>query len=390
MSEDSYTKVTSESWLSRIGGAFKGIIFGGIMFLVSFVVLWMNEGRAVKTRKALEEGQGKVVSVSCEKVDPANDGKLIHMSGAAKVEQMLRDPEFGVEAKAVKLKRVVEMFQWVEHKETKSKKKLGGSKETTTKYSYAKEWSDKPVDSSRFDTTKGHENPGRFPCQSLEWSAGKVLLGAFELSPGLVKQMNDFTPLEIEKIGMEASLSKKLKDRAKVSNGEIYIGKKPGSPKVGDVRVKFMVVEPGEVSVIAQQTGHTFQPAPTKVGKSLEMLSMGKHSAREMFQSALASNKTMTWILRLVGFLLMGFGLSLVFRPLSVIADVVPIIGSIVGAGTGVVAFLIAGVLSLVTIAVAWIVFRPLFAAVIFALAAVVAVLVIVKMKKGKAAKVPA
>lgn len=390
MSEDAYTKVTSESWLSRIGGAFKGIIIGVIMFLVSFVVLWTNEGRAVKTRKALEEGQGKVVSVSCEKVDPANDGKLVHTSGAATIDEVLRDPEFGVEAKAVKLKRVVEMFQWVEHKETKSKKKLGGKKETTTKYSYTTEWSDKPVDSSGFDTTKGHENPGEFPCQPLELSAEKVALGAFELSPGLLKQMNDFTPITIDKIDREAPLPKKLKGKAKVCKGAIYIGKKPSSPKVGDVRVKFMVVEPGEVSVIAQQTGQTFQPAPTKVGKSLEMLSMGKHSAREMFQNALASNKTLTWILRLVGFMLMGFGLSLVFRPLSVIADVVPIVGSIVGAGTGVVAFLIAGVLSLITIAVAWIAFRPVFAAVIFAVAAAVAVLVVVKMKKGKAARAAA
>jgi hypothetical protein len=382
MSDNSFTEVSTESWFGRIGGAFKGILIGGVMFLLSFIILWVNEGRAVKTRKSLEEGESRVVAVSCEKVDPANDGKLVHMTGEAATGEVLRDPVFGVEAQAVKLKRTVEMFQWVEHQEKTSKKKLGGKKETTTKYTYSKEWSGKPISSGSFKKPENHENPGEFPYTANEVSAKKVTLGAFVLSPGLIGQMRDFVPLDVAK---DTPVPEGIDGKVKVSGGGFYIGKKPSDPKVGDVRVKFMVVKPGTLSVIAQQTGDTFQPAPTKAGNPIEMLSAGRLSAVEMFQKAQEANKMMTWLLRLVGFLVMGFGLSLVFRPLSVIADVVPFIGSVVGAGTGFVAFLIAAGLSLVTIALAWLAYRPVFAGILFAVVAALVVLLVMKLKKGKA-----
>jgi hypothetical protein len=65
-------------------------------------------------------------------------------------------------------------------------------------------------------------------------------------------------------------------------------------------------------------------------------------------------------MLRVLGLVLMWIGFSMVFRPLSVVADVVPFIGTLVGWGTGVVSFALAAPLSLVTIAIAWIVYRPL------------------------------
>ena len=60
MSNDSFTEVTHQSWGSRLGGAFKGIVFGIILFIVSFPLLFWNEGRAVKRHKTLEEGGGAV------------------------------------------------------------------------------------------------------------------------------------------------------------------------------------------------------------------------------------------------------------------------------------------------------------------------------------------
>ncbi|MCI5157840.1 MAG: hypothetical protein D3906_05255, partial [Candidatus Electrothrix sp. AUS1_2] len=83
MSDDSYTEVTSESWFGRIGGAIKGIIFGFILFLIAFPLLFWNEGRAVKTYKSLKEVSGAVISVLADQVDPNNEGKLVHLSGRA-------------------------------------------------------------------------------------------------------------------------------------------------------------------------------------------------------------------------------------------------------------------------------------------------------------------
>ena len=50
----------------------------------------------------------------------------------------------------------------------------------------------------------------------------------------------------------------------------------------------------------------------------------------------------------------------MIFRPIVVVAEFVPLIGSLVGAGASMAAFFLAAPLSLLTIAVAWITYRPL------------------------------
>jgi hypothetical protein len=155
---------------------------------------------------------------------------------------------------------------------------------------------------------------------------------------------------------------------------------------VGDARVKFEVARPADVSVIAQQTGDTFAPYVTKAGGSIELLQMGIQSSAAMIQKAQESNVLLTWILRLAGFVLMLIGLNLVFKPFSVLADVVPIFGSIVGFGTGLLAFLLASVLSLTTVAIAWVVYRPLVGILLIAAAVGLAVLATGKFRSSKKA----
>ncbi len=80
MGDDSFSEVTSENWFSRIADSIKGILFGIILFIVAFPLLWWNEGNSVKTYRSLKEGQGVVISVSSDMVDPANNAKLIHIA----------------------------------------------------------------------------------------------------------------------------------------------------------------------------------------------------------------------------------------------------------------------------------------------------------------------
>src|ERR1700719_4693336 len=119
------TEVTSQSWFGRIGESIKSFLFGLALFVAAFPVLFMNEGRAVKTEKSLKEGAGAVISVDSGRVDAVNDQKLVHMSGRAKTEETLADSDFQISANAIKLRRHVEMYQWEEKKESKTQKKLG-------------------------------------------------------------------------------------------------------------------------------------------------------------------------------------------------------------------------------------------------------------------------
>ena len=79
-----------------------------------------------------------------------------------------------------------------------------------------------------------------------------------------------------------------------------------------------------------------------------------------MFANALDANSMITWFLRFGGWFAMYIGISMVLKPLSVLADVVAIIGNIIEFGTKIIAFVVATIVSLTTIAIAWLFYRPL------------------------------
>lgn len=365
---DSVTVTSSQSWFSRLAGSIKSVLFGLVLFVVAFPVLFWNEGRAVQTAQSLEEGAGAVVSVKADAVDPGNEGKLVHVSGPVATEGTLTDPELGVEAEGVKLIRRVEMYQWEEAEKSEKKKKLGGGEETVTTYTYSKGWSDDAIDSSSFQEPGGHENPGSFPIEANTVVADPVHVGAFTLSSAQVDQISDGKPLGVTE-DMVAALPEPMNTEVQVSEGRFYWGENPGSPQVGDVRISFEVVKPETASLIGVQTGETFAPYQAKAGDAILLVEEGTQTAAQMFEAAQSANTVLTWIVRAGGFLMMFIGLLAVFKPLSVFADVVPLFGTMLGAGLGVFSFLLSFALSFITIAIAWIFYRPLLGIVLLALA---------------------
>jgi hypothetical protein len=153
------------------------------------------------------------------------------------------------------------------------------------------------------------------------------------------------------------------------------------------MRVTFRVIYPHDVSIIAKQKGDSFIDYTAKNGKTLNYLANEVKDAAAMFETARTNNAIFTWLIRLVGFLMMFFGLSTVFKPLSVLADVLPILGDIVGMGTGLVAGLISIVCALVTIAVAWIFYRPVLGVILLVVAGFFVWKLIQKRKAAQVAK---
>ena len=168
------------------------------------------------------------------------------------------------------------------------------------------------------------------------------------------------------------------------------MGEKPAEPQIGDVRVKFAAVNPEDVSVVALQQGNTFGAYHASAGMDIEMLRRGIIGAQQMFEMALKENTILTWVLRAVGWFLMFLGLVLFFRPFSVMGDVVPMFGSLLAFGTGLFALVISAVLSVGTIGVAWVVYRPVLGISLLAVAIGAVVWFVMNGKKRVAAKAAA
>ncbi|GAA5506895.1 hypothetical protein Rcae01_02348 [Novipirellula caenicola] len=133
---------------------------------------------------------------------------------------------------------------------------------------------------------------------------------------------------------------------------------------------------------MAKQFGETFEPYATHAGTELNMLSVGVVSPEAMIARAEADNANLTWILRGVGVILMFFGVLMGMKPLAVLGDVIPLLGSIVAFGTTFVAAGIAISLSLVTIATAWIVYRPLLGIGLMAVAIAIIAFLVIRSKR--------
>ena len=533
-----YTETTTQSWGSRLGDSIKGIIVGIILFIVSFPLLFWNEGNSVKVAKALEEGRGVTVEVAdINKIDSANDGKLVHMTGDATTQDVLKDTEFGIEYNGMMLYRHVEFFQWVEKTHEETKKNMGGSETTVTTYTYEKRWCDKPVDSTTFKEA-GHANQVFYSVSDAEQRAENVKYGAFKFSPGMIGRLTnekiyslaeykvpdklrgstrvadkylyigrpvlaaaaaanaqqpaavnaEQTKLEIEQLRLQvqqqqlvlnapaatekqkqdaqqeiARLEKDLQqkeallkpaepiavqqaklnlEKEKVALHQLKISAQdtnlqpeqrqkidndikqaelavqqaelkvkqaelaaqpaaaqqpaqveepcsvdPANPQVGDVRITWAVISPKEaVSIVYVQTGDTFTPYHAKSGRDVALLGMGVQTADDLFTEAERNNVIFTWLVRFGGWFLMFIGLNMIFKPLSVLGDVVPFIGTLIGGATGMVAAVIAFILSIITIGIAWIWYRPVLGIALVVVALVIAFLLIKRRKKPVAA----
>ena len=420
-----YTETTQTSWGSRLGGAFKGVVTGIVLILVGTGLLYWNEGRTVKTGGAINEA--RMVTVKADdisKIDPALAGKVVYATGRADTQDVLEDPLFGAKATAINISRKVEYYQWVEHSQQETRKKVGGGEETVTTYTYAMEWVSEPIASGSFkDPDYQGRNKVLAKYEDETLYASHVSFGAYKLPDFLKRSIGGRIPLEVR---MDEARKKAVLEGLSVANkpaselpvsldtvsldaaslaaarsalpaatpdqyiheqgNTLYLGKTPGAPEVGDIRVTFMQTPPADVSLIAQVIGDTFEAFTASNGYTFSRLEMGTASQEKMFAGAESANATMAWILRVVGALVVISGIGAVLRPLSVIADVLPILGDIVGAGTGLVAFLLGLAWSLLVIAVAWIRFRPVLAASLLGGAVVLMGLLFVKGRKGKAA----
>lgn len=355
---DTFTDTSTQGFFSRIGSSLAGLLIGPLLIIAAVVLLSWNEGRSVKAIRGLADAATKVVEVQGTSVAGDDDGKLVHVVGAATASAAIQDPDVGVSFPGeVAVRRSVEMYQWVEHKKSSSHTSLGGSKKTTTTYTYTKEWHAISEDSSQFEHPDGHTNPP-MPFQNHSFDAADAKLGGYAL---------DATTLGL--IDPPQTLTPQAPSGWTASGGKLYKGD-PNSPSVGEVRVVWQGLPTGAtLSVLAAQSHDGFAPFTTSNGYQVQLAETGNRPAQVMLADKGSEESHLTWILRGVGLVAIFIGFRMFFGVLSTLASVIPFLGRLIGGAVSLLSLALAVPLTLLVIALAWLAVRPLLGGSLLALA---------------------
>lgn len=374
---DKFSVVTQSGFGSRFGNSVKGMIVGFVFFVGAFPLLWFNEGRAVSVAKSLEEGAATVITVVADALNASNEGKLVHVTGKVEANSDPVDPVSGVTVAGLGLKREVEMFQWKEKKETEEVKKIGGGTETRTTYTYYQDWDEDEVNSNNFEHESGHENPSDWPIRSQRFLSERATVGAFSLGNEAREELGGWVPLNAE---WAIAFPESFDQFHRTGKSEYFLGQNQAEPQVGDMRVRYRVQPEADYSFVAKQDGEWLTPFNTSNDRELLLVESGKKTADQMFKAAQDRNSTLTWALRMVGTFVMWIGLMTIFAPITRVLDFVPFLGNLAEKGVALISAVLSIFLSIVTVGMAWIFYRPLLGGSLL----VLAIAFVFWMRRGK------
>ena len=352
---DSVTVTTTRSWGQRLKSALAGLILGPVLIVGSLWGLSYNESHSADVIASVAEGRKVVIESPSTLISPEHEGKFVHMIGTLSGD-MLLDNTFQISVTGVVLSRNVLMYQWKESSSSTSHENMGGSETTTTTYSYKKEWSEKQINSSDFHEQAGHMNPSSWKYVSEQKQAPRVSYGAYVLDSSLVSSLPVDTPLSLQGKNIILWTGESLAWQ------EIYVGKNPASPEVGDMRISFAYIPDGTtMSALAEKRWDTIIPPGNPKLRYASRVVIWTVTAEAMFESILTENSWMTWLFRAVGLLVLFIGWNMFFAIIPMLGKFIPLLGTIIGFGTWLIAFILTLILGGGTIIIAWFAVRPVY-----------------------------
>jgi hypothetical protein len=351
-----------DSW----SGGFKQL-GSGVIFLASLFVLFWNEGYSKRHADAIYEAEDAVVEAPSHKLDPALEGKLVHISANVTGNGSVRDAQFGVETQGVALYRQVEMFQWIEEVHTS-----GRGRRKRTEVSYYQDWDSTWHDSSQFDQPAGHENP-RPDLSGDGFFAPDATIGPFKFTNVEVARQ---ALIDMDYPDAPGSLGKwpKILDRLPPIGATMaakgwyaldestYYKGNPNSEyaEVGDMRVSYYLLPSNyQLSMIAQQTGQELGKWKASNGDTILLAAGGARSADRIIADALEAGEGLTSVLRIVGLIGAVIGAAGMAGWLTSFLAFVPVVGPIVQFSAMVAGALFGLSVGLLTIIIGWLSARP-------------------------------
>ncbi|XP_056645449.1 transmembrane protein 43 homolog isoform X2 [Diorhabda sublineata] len=334
-------------------------------FLLCFGV-WMltwNEGRAVHHAHSLDETYNNAIILNTyEKPSEEHNGKVVHASGNIQIDEPLTEFGYGIAIQAVKLKRRVQMYQWVEERTPRNDEdnNIDTMATMTHDYYYVTEWRDKLIDSSNFYIRHGHVNPKEIPLKTVTYISPIVKLGHLLVGNEIKDKFDDFVEV--------ASDEHPDRKDVKLHMGIYYHCDDVWNPQVGDIRVQFYYAggsgEP--VTIIAKHNNGVLVPYETSKGHRIALLRLGNLNLNQMFSEEHFDARLETWKLRGFGFFILYASTVCMSKLIKIMVFQVPLFNFFSGDSLSFGNIVLAFSLALCVIATAWIMYRPMLGASLF------------------------
>lgn len=257
-----------------------------------------NEWQSARRLGALDLAARELVALAPG--EPAVGDRPIHLVGEAGATGLARDPVLGVEARALRLDRVAETYQWVEQREGSGDNKV---------LRYERVWSPVLIPSRGFEQRTMHANPGTLRVASGRSFAPGARVGRFALSEAVLAALPATRELRPEG---EAGTLGAAGLSFRRSGDWLYSGD-PASPEVGDVRLRLAVAPEGLVSLIGavDGSGRGIVPWQAPHGGAVALAAYGEVAPEELLRAAARGGWREAWGLRAFG--AMGMVLAAIF-----------------------------------------------------------------------------
>eukprot|EP01125_Pyxidicula_operculata_P010806 TRINITY_DN355_c1_g2_i1.p1 TRINITY_DN355_c1_g2~~TRINITY_DN355_c1_g2_i1.p1 ORF type:complete len:417 (+),score=42.21 TRINITY_DN355_c1_g2_i1:1-1251(+) len=326
-------------------------IFLWIVILLLVIGLFSLEYDWRVKNEAYSEVRGNVISLKDNIIPGSAVGRLVFVTSNNILAGSRVDHDFKLEAAgAIKLRRVTEYCQWVEHRTTSEDEE--GNKYVT--YSYTLGWSPSLIPSILYDQPFRHNNPQRDPYPSSEWVAPTIGVGNYKVREHLVEKISGYQtiyyPREQAELFMSSHAS--IEDGFKpIGNGYFYspyaestgsfvarfagmflegsldvqLGDFFATCTAGDIRVHYEQIAPTSLSVIGKlvDSQGTLDLFTTKSNYQLGLIQPGiAMDEDEMFDKDLYENLKFLVIFRFFICLILGNILVYYLTPPHMIPEI--------------------------------------------------------------------
>lgn len=248
---------------------------------------------------SLDEASSDIVSVKWfQPFQKEYIGKVVHIAGPLNTGEPLTEADYNIQVQAVKLRRRVAMYQWVEE----SFDRVGSHQPQDVmdhderQYYYTREWKEQLIDSTHFNLRSGHQNPPFFPIEAKTQIAEHVRIGEYEINEEIKRSFTNYILI--------TSDTRPDIPGVKLHSGFYYHCNDVHEPEVGDVRLQFLLagLEGTTYSLMGQlNESGVIEPYKSKLGQSVLILKSGELTVDEMLSQEHFTLNVKSWMMRILG-----------------------------------------------------------------------------------------